>query len=83
MLLDVHHVSQVPGCAALEQQGAPASYLASHLSRAFNHAHYTLCTQDFSRAIELDPNSADFYHNRGFSYRKAVSRDLQPPIWAE
>jgi hypothetical protein len=29
--------------------------------------------QDFTKAIELDPASADFYHNRGFSYRKAVS----------
>lgn len=25
----------------------------------------------FSAAISIQPNNADFYHNRGFSYRKA------------
>jgi tetratricopeptide (TPR) repeat protein len=28
----------------------------------------------FSTAIGLDPTNADFYHNRGFSYRKMVGR---------
>lgn len=24
----------------------------------------------FTRAIEIEPNKADFYHNRGFAFRK-------------
>ncbi|GBG77225.1 hypothetical protein CBR_g23552 [Chara braunii] len=32
--------------------------------------NYIEAVADFTRAIELDPKNADFYHNRGFSYRK-------------
>jgi hypothetical protein len=31
---------------------------------------YALAVRNFSTAIELDPTSADFYHNRGFAHRK-------------
>ena len=35
---------------------------------------YNGAVQDFSAAIRLEPHNADFYHNRGFSLRKDVSR---------
>jgi len=29
----------------------------------------------FTKAIKLEPNKADFYHNRGFAYRKKKEFD--------
>ena len=34
---------------------------------------YALAVRNFSTAIELDPTSADFYHNRGFAHRKQAT----------
>ena len=31
---------------------------------------FTGAVEDFTAAIQLDPHCSDFYHNRGFSYRK-------------
>ncbi len=33
----------------------------------------------FTAAINLEPQNADFHHNRGFSYRKMVSCGLAIP----
>ena len=30
----------------------------------------------FSKAISIEPNKADFYHNRGFAYRKKREFDM-------
>ena len=32
--------------------------------------------ENFTKAIELEPSKADFYHNRGFAFRKQKKYDL-------
>lgn len=39
---------------------------------SYNIQDFAGAVEDFTAAIHLDPNSADFFHNRGFALRKQV-----------
>jgi len=73
--------TRIAGCTAVIQSGEVKkenldliyNYRGTAYSRKGNHA---LAIQDFSEAIRLNPNYANFYRNRGHEYYEERDYDL-------